>query len=164
MRSKAEQDLTKSPFVILMNKVTQSEKETFELGEKFAENLNTGDVVALFGELGSGKTRMIQGICSGLGVQELVSSPTFTLINQYYGRVTVYHFDFYRLSSIEEVRNIGSEEYFYNNGVSLIEWADRIADLLPPKRYEIILDHVFDENSQNIRKIQIYHIDNNLAE
>ena len=147
-----------------MNKVTQSEKETFELGEKFAENLNTGDVVALFGELGSGKTRMIQGICSGLGVQELVSSPTFTLINEYHGRVKIYHFDFYRLSSIEEARSIGSEDYFYDDGVSLIEWADRIVELLPSKRYEIILDHVFDETSQHIRKIQIYQIDEDLAE
>lgn len=118
--------------------VTQSEDETILAGEKFSERLDPGDVVALIGDLGSGKTRFAKGISKGLGVQETVASPTFTIINEHHsGKIPVYHFDFYRLKSITELDEIGFEEYLYGNGVCLLEWADMIQSKLPEKRFDI---------------------------
>jgi tRNA threonylcarbamoyladenosine biosynthesis protein TsaE len=109
------------------------------LGAEFAKaRLKTGDVVALIGELGAGKTRFIKGICSALGVVERVSSPSFTIVNEYLSNVgKIFHFDFYRISSISEVVNIGFDDYIYNEGICLIEWGDRVKEILPTKRYDI---------------------------
>ncbi|MBI1804016.1 MAG: tRNA (adenosine(37)-N6)-threonylcarbamoyltransferase complex ATPase subunit type 1 TsaE [Ignavibacteriae bacterium] len=118
---------------------TLSEDETIRYGEEFAGALLPGDVVAVIGDLGSGKTCFIKGICKGLGVTEHVASPTFTIVNEYHkGDLAVYHFDFYRVLSLREVHEIGFEEYLSSgDAICLIEWADRVLELLPPRRYDV---------------------------
>ncbi len=123
-----------------MQKTTFSPEETKGFGRTLAKELKAGSVVALTGPLGSGKTVLIQGICSGLGVTESVTSPSFVIINEYPGRVKVYHFDLYRLENIEEFIKLGYEEYFYGNGITLIEWAEKIKNFLPQERMEINLE------------------------
>ena len=120
---------------------THSEEETVAVGSELARRFSPGAVVALFGELGSGKTHLIKGICKGLGVSEHVGSPTFTILNEYRGsKLSVYHFDFYRIGSQGETREIGLQEYLRGDGVCLIEWADRVRDLLPPGRIDVHLE------------------------
>lgn len=119
---------------------TYSEDETILAGIKFAKRLTSGSVVALFGDLGTGKTRFIKGICNGLGVQEHVASPTFTIVNEYTcNTVKIFHFDFYRIKSVIEIKEIGFYEYIYNDGVCVIEWADRVQELLPLNRFDVHL-------------------------
>lgn len=110
---------------------THSAEETRSLGQKLGKLLRPGDFVALTGDLGAGKTQFTQGIAAGLGVEEAAVSPTYTLINEYEGRCPVYHFDVYRLDRIDEMEDLGYEEYFYGQGVTIVEWADRIRPLLP---------------------------------
>jgi tRNA threonylcarbamoyladenosine biosynthesis protein TsaE len=124
----------------MTEKTTFSPEETKEFGRALAKELKVGSVVALSGPLGSGKTVLIQGICSGLGVTEFVTSPSFVIINEYPGKVKVYHFDLYRLENIEDFIKLGHEEYFYGNGVTLIEWAEKIKAFLPQQRIEIDLE------------------------
>ena len=102
--------------------------------------LKTGDVVALIGDLGSGKTCLIQGICAGLDVEDDVTSPTFTLINEYRGRIPVAHVDLYRLEDAESVLDLGYDEYIDGDGVCLIEWADKFPDLLPDACIELRIE------------------------
>ncbi len=118
---------------------TNSVEETRALGERLGRQLNRGDVVALMGDLGSGKTSLVQGICRGLGVKGVVNSPSYTIVNEYAGRCSVYHLDFYRLHGREDLLSLGCEEYFYGDGICLIEWAERAADLLPAQRVEVHL-------------------------
>lgn len=127
---------------------------TQELGVRLAGELAPGDTVALNGDLGAGKTCLIQGICRGLGVQDWVNSPTFILINEYRGRadVPIYHFDLYRIQAPEELEDLGAEEYFSSDGICLIEWAERAAALLPPQRVEVELAWVADQ----VRRITIH--------
>jgi len=110
---------------------TKSAGETIALGEALGKKLLPGAVVALNGGLGAGKTYLSKGIARGLGFPGEVKSPTFTLINIYEGRVPVYHFDCYRLKNNADLENIGYEEYFFGKGVTLVEWAEKIAGLLP---------------------------------
>ena len=117
--------------------VTGGAEETRILGERFSRRLEPGDVVALYGGLGSGKTTLAQGICRGLGIREVVNSPTFTIVNEYHGRCPVYHLDCYRLEGAEDLVGLGYEEYFYGDGVCLIEWAEKAADVLPPVRFDV---------------------------
>ncbi len=119
---------------------TFSPEETKEFGRALAKELRVGSVVALSGPLGSGKTVLIQGLCSGLGVTEFVTSPSFVIINEYPGKVAVYHFDLYRLENTEEFIKLGYEEYFYGNGVTLIEWAEKVKSYLPEERMEVELE------------------------
>jgi tRNA threonylcarbamoyladenosine biosynthesis protein TsaE len=117
---------------------THSEQETIEAGARFALLLNPGDVVALVGDLGSGKTRFVKGIARGLGVKEHVTSPTFTILHEYTdGRLPVYHFDCYRMRSARELDEIGFDDYVYGDGVCVLEWADMIEERLPAHRFEI---------------------------
>lgn len=130
---------------------THSERATIECGEQFAKQLKPGDVVALYGDLGSGKTHFIQGICKGLGVSGHVASPTFTIVNEYEaGGIGIYHFDFYRLTSAREIRDIGFDEYTQRGGICLIEWAEKADDLLPVQRYDVRIDSADDPNTRNI--------------
>ena len=99
-----------------------SVQDTIKFGEKFGKLLISGDIIFLNGDLGAGKTTLSKSIGEGLGVQEYITSPTFTLINEYEGRLPLYHFDLYRLDSYEELEELGVEDYFYGNGVCLIEW------------------------------------------
>ena len=118
---------------------TGSEDETMALGERLGSVLRAGDVVALFGDLGAGKTVLAKGIAAGLGVDADVHSPTFTLIHEHFGEIPLYHVDLYRLSDENEVQMLGIDEYIYGNGVTVIEWADRMPNLLPPERIDITL-------------------------
>ena len=118
--------------------VTHNEQETIQAGKRFASRLKPGDVVACYGELGSGKTRFIKGICERLGVHGHVASPTFNILNIYsVNSLQVYHFDLYRLNDLREVLDLGFEEYTSGEGICLIEWAEKAADLLPAERYDV---------------------------
>lgn len=113
--------------------ISQSAEETIAFGQSVAATLRRGDVLALCGELGAGKTHFVKGITSGLGADAAVTSPTFTLIHEYFGgRLPAYHFDFYRLDDEDEALKIGLDEYLDGDGVCLIEWADKFPALLPP--------------------------------
>lgn len=116
---------------------TTSAGETMALGERLGTRLEPGDVLALFGDLGAGKTTFTKGLAVGLGLEADVHSPTFTLIHEHHGRIPLYHIDLYRLESELEVENIGIEEYIYGDGVTVIEWADRMKSLLPQGRLDI---------------------------
>ena len=115
-----------------MRMETFSAEETFAVGEEIGRNAKPGEVYTLTGDLGAGKTVLAQGIARGLGIVEPVNSPTFTIMQVYEeGRIPLYHFDVYRIGDIEEMDEIGYEDYFYGDGVSIIEWADLIRELLP---------------------------------
>lgn len=112
--------------------VTNSVAETRELGVRLAEKLKAGDVVLLEGELGAGKSELARGVAKGLGVQETVTSPSFTILNVYEsGRIPLYHFDWYRLESEEELYELGMDEYLGGNGVALVEWPGRCPEAVP---------------------------------
>ncbi len=111
---------------------TNSARETFELGKRLGEQARAGQIYTLVGDLGVGKTVFTQGMARGLGITEAVSSPTFTIVQEYQeGRLPFYHFDVYRIGDIEEMEEIGYDDYFFGEGVCMIEWADLIGDLLP---------------------------------
>jgi tRNA threonylcarbamoyladenosine biosynthesis protein TsaE len=112
--------------------ISHSETQTRRLGARLASLLQPADVLALVGDLGSGKTRWAQGVCRGLGVNAPVVSPTFSLVNEYQGKWPVYHIDLYRLVDAAETLTFGLDEYLYGSGISLIEWADRASDFMPP--------------------------------
>ncbi|HLW34187.1 MAG TPA: tRNA (adenosine(37)-N6)-threonylcarbamoyltransferase complex ATPase subunit type 1 TsaE [Chthoniobacterales bacterium] len=112
--------------------ISNSPDETESFGRRFAENVKSGDVLALTGDLGAGKTQFVKGLVAGLGDRGVVTSPTFTLIHEYSGgRLPVYHFDFLRLEDQQAAERLGLDEYFFGNGVSVIEWADRFRELIP---------------------------------
>ena len=118
-----------------------SERETYELGIKLGENALPGQVYTLIGDLGVGKTVFTKGLAIGLGIEEPVSSPTFTIVQVYdEGRLPFYHFDVYRIGEVEEMDEIGYEDYVYGEGVSLIEWANLIEDILPQHYTEIKIE------------------------
>jgi len=134
---------------------TSSSEETKRLGDKLARMLSPGDVVAFFGSLGSGKTTLIQGICRGLGVKGYVRSPCFVIINEYIGKLKVYHFDLFRLDNKEELFGLGYEEYFFGNGVCLVEWAEKAEELLPKERIEINLKIISEKKREiKVKKIK----------
>ena len=111
---------------------TNNPEETMRLGRKIGKLLKQGDVVALIGNLGAGKTVIANGLCRGIGVKEsYITSPTYTIINQYDGRIPVYHIDLYRLNDSKELYNLGWDEYIYGNGTCIIEWADKAGEMLP---------------------------------
>lgn len=124
-----------------MRKISKSVEETMEIGENFARGLKKGDVVALIGDLGAGKTVFTKGIAKGLGVKNsrYVNSPTFVIIKEYEGRLPLYHFDLYRLDGHSGFDDMNYEEYFYGDGVTVIEWADKIIGLLPDGCWEVNL-------------------------
>jgi len=135
----------------MMRIETHSEEETVAAGREYSRRLQPGDVVACFGGLGAGKTRFIKGICEGLGVREHVSSPTFTIVHEYHVReLHICHFDFYRLKSLGELREIGFEEYFDGKVICLIEWADKVSGLLPQKRCDVRFALGSDEQTREI--------------
>ncbi|MBI2160332.1 MAG: tRNA (adenosine(37)-N6)-threonylcarbamoyltransferase complex ATPase subunit type 1 TsaE [Candidatus Rokubacteria bacterium] len=125
--------------------VSTSPEETEAAGERLGRTLGPGDVVALVGELGAGKTCFIQGLVRGLGVTTRATSPTFVLINQYRGRVPVYHVDAYRTESLAELQDLGLPELFAGDGVTVVEWADKLLPLLPPGTIEVTIAGLGDE-------------------
>jgi len=123
-----------------MNIESFSTKETFDIGYKLGKEAQKGEVYCLGGDLGVGKTVFTQGFAKGLGIEEAVNSPTFTIVQVYEGsRLPFYHFDVYRIADIDEMDEIGYEDYFYGEGVCLIEWAGLIEEILPKDRTEIII-------------------------
>lgn len=120
---------------------TRSPGETYQLGIEIGEKAQEGQVYTLVGDLGVGKTVFTQGMAKGLGIQEPVSSPTFTIVQVYEeGRLPFYHFDVYRIGDVSEMDEIGYEDYVYSEGVSLIEWANLIEEILPEKRIAIMIE------------------------
>jgi len=132
---------------------SNSVKETIQLGQNLARRLKRGDFVALIGDLGSGKTVLTKGIAKGLGVKNAryVNSPTFVIIKEYKGKLPLYHFDLYRLDHPGILDSENFEEYFYGGGVTVVEWADKIKELLPKKRWEVRMSVV----AQDKRKVEI---------
>jgi len=126
--------------------VSHSLEETQQLGATLGEQLEGGELICLEGELGAGKTSLIQAIGRALGVTEPLTSPTFTLVNEHTGRtLTIYHVDLYRLNSTQEIVQAGIETYFYRDGICLIEWAEKAMELLPPEHLYITLLHAGDD-------------------
>lgn len=134
---------------------TRSAEETFALGEKIGRTAKPGDVFTLIGDLGVGKTVFTQGMAKGLGIEEPVSSPTFTIVQEYgEGRLPFYHFDVYRIGDTEEMDEIGFEDYVFGEGVSLIEWANLIEEILPEKRTEITIEKDLEQGFE-FRRIRV---------
>ena len=119
--------------MISLNNLEETEKFGLFLGE----NLRPGDVVCLNGDLGAGKTTLTKSIAKGLGIDDYVTSPTFTIVNEYYGKTDLYHIDTYRLDDMVDVDYLGFDEYFYSDGVTIVEWAEKIRDALPEEYMEI---------------------------
>lgn len=125
---------------------TNSAEETFAFGEEIGRGAKAGEVYTLIGDLGVGKTVFTQGLAKGLGITEPISSPTFTIVQVYEeGRLPFYHFDVYRIGDVEEMEEIGFEDYVYGEGVSLIEWANLIEEILPDKHTEIRIEKDLDQ-------------------
>lgn len=118
---------------------SNSREETQKIAYEFAKGLKPGDVVCLKGDLGAGKTVFVSGFVKAFGYHGYTSSPTFTLINEYMGEIPIYHFDVYRIDDADEMLAIGLDEYLYGEGICLIEWADKILELLPECRYEVTI-------------------------
>ena len=134
---------------------TMSPKETFELGKKIGLEAKAGEIICLDGDLGVGKTVFTQGFAKGLGIDEAVNSPTFTIIKEYdEGRLPLYHFDVYRIGDPEEMYEIGYEDYFYGQGVCLIEWAKLIEELIPDEAKIVLIEKNL-ENGLDYRKITV---------
>ena len=120
----------------------KNEHDTEEFGMKLASSLEPGDIVALIGDLGTGKTTLTKYIAKGLGVTEKIDSPTFNIVKEHKsGIIPLFHFDVYRLSSGDELLDIGADEYFYSDGVCIIEWADIVADVVPEKAKVILIEY-----------------------
>ncbi len=136
-----------------MNIKSNSEKETIELGKKIASSLKKGMIIVLTGDLGSGKTKLTEGILTYFGLQEEISSPTFTIVNEYNAKeFKIFHFDVYRLSDVDEFFAIGGEEYF-EKGVSIVEWGEMIEEILPQDYIKITFSR--DLENENTREINI---------
>ena len=137
---------------------TNTPKETFDFGKSLGESAKAGTVFTLIGDLGVGKTVFTQGLAKGLDILEPISSPTFTIVQVYEeGRLPLYHFDVYRIGDVEEMEEIGYEDYFYGEGVSLIEWANLIEEILPEKYTEIKIEKDL-EKGFDYRKITVTSI------
>lgn len=133
--------------------ICENPEQTMALGEKLAKECLPGTVIAFEGSLGAGKTTFSKGLAKGLGIKQEVTSPTYTIIAVYQGKLPLYHMDFYRMESSEEIELLGAEDYFYADGICLIEWSEKAADLLPEKHWTVqikILDN--DKREISIRK------------
>ncbi|MBQ7118924.1 MAG: tRNA (adenosine(37)-N6)-threonylcarbamoyltransferase complex ATPase subunit type 1 TsaE [Oscillospiraceae bacterium] len=137
-----------------MTYITKNERETESIGENFAKSLKPGCIVALRGEMGAGKTVFVRGVARGLGISGRVTSPTYTVVNEYNGEMPLFHFDLYRLGSADELFEIGFDDYLSRGGVCLIEWFEKAEDEYAP---DIVVDIVYgeeeDTRSINIREI-----------
>ena len=128
---------------MIESRTTTAAEETIALARMFAGRLKRGDVVALYGDLGSGKTQFVKGVCQAFKTHTPATSPSFVILNRYDGmdehhcEILLYHFDLYRVKSVTEIYDLGYEEFLQNDGVCLIEWAEMLGDLLPEQRYDV---------------------------
>jgi tRNA threonylcarbamoyladenosine biosynthesis protein TsaE len=130
-------------------------EKTMELGRQLGLKAGSGDIICLNGDLGAGKTHFTKGIAAGLGVDDQITSPTFTIVNEYEsGRLKLYHFDVYRVNNPDEIQNIGFDEYIFGKAVSVIEWSKYIAELIPEEYIEVNITKLPDRG-ENFRKIVI---------
>ena len=139
-----------------MKYISKDEAGTLEIASAFAVTLNPGSVVALIGELGTGKSVFARGVARGLGIKETITSPTFTLIHEYNiqnpelvihnpqfrGSINLYHMDLYRTNNVQEIYNIGVEDYFYGDGICLVEWAEKLGELFPKDAINVTIKHL----------------------
>ncbi|MEJ2740247.1 MAG: tRNA (adenosine(37)-N6)-threonylcarbamoyltransferase complex ATPase subunit type 1 TsaE [Dehalococcoidia bacterium] len=133
--------------------ISHSPEQTQALGKELGKFAREGDIFLLSGDLGTGKTCLTQGIAWGLGVKEYAFSPSFVLIREYHGRLPLYHIDFYRLNSVEEIIDLTLEEYLYGNGICVLEWAEKGITVLPPDNLHISLEYM--SNADMDRKVQL---------
>lgn len=126
--------------------------DTQRIAKEIAQGLKGGEFIAMYGDLGAGKTAFVQGLAAALGIKNHITSPTFTIVNEYEGRLPLYHFDVYRIADPDEMYEIGYEEYINGNGVCVVEWAELIEDLFPPTYYKITILKD-DEKDFDYRKI-----------
>lgn len=139
---------------------TNSPEETFALAKQLGEAVEPGTVFTLTGDLGVGKTVFAQGLAEGLGITEPINSPTFTIVQVYdEGRLPFYHFDVYRIGDVEEMEEIGYEDYFYGDGVCLVEWAELIGEILPQRRTQILIEKDL-EKGFDYRRITLEEVGN----
>ena len=137
--------------------ISKNEQDTIDFAEKFASSLSVGDIVVLTGELGSGKTKFVQGVLKHFNMEDEISSPTFTIVNEYTSdKTNVYHFDVYRLEDSDEFYAMGGDEYF-SKGICLIEWGEMIEDILPKPYIKIIFSK--DEEKSDYRKLEILKVE-----
>ena len=135
-----------------------SSEETFAFGEKIGQQATAGDLFTLIGDLGVGKTVFTQGVAKGLDIEEPICSPTFTILQVYEeGRIPFYHFDVYRIGDVEEMEEIGYEDYFYGDGVTFVEWANLIEEILPSKLTRITIEKDLDKGF-DYRKITVEQV------
>lgn len=139
---------------------TNAPEETFTLAKQLGEAAESGMVFTLTGDLGVGKTVFAQGLAEGLGITEPINSPTFTIVQVYEeGRLPFYHFDVYRIGDVEEMEEIGYEDYFYGDGVCLVEWAELIGEILPQRRTQILIEKDL-EKGFDYRRITLEEVGN----
>ncbi len=136
--------------------ITNSPEETMKLAKDMGKELKPGAVITLSGELGAGKTLFTKGIARGMGIDEEITSPSFSLLEIHEGDLTLYHFDLYRIEFPDELEELYFEEYWEGEGVSIIEWPERAHEILPEKRTEICIEYM----NSNSRRITIEHLDN----
>ncbi len=129
--------------------ISNSEEETKRIGEKIGKKLKKGDVIALYGEFGAGKTVLTKGIAKGLECNEQVKSPSFVFVHEYQGKVPIYHIDLYRANKLEDIMTFGIQEFFSSQGICIIEWAERAKELLPENTIKIELK-TLNENTREI--------------
>jgi tRNA threonylcarbamoyladenosine biosynthesis protein TsaE len=134
----------------MLKLITESAEETSNIGEQLGRLLSSGNIICLSGDLGAGKTAFTKGIAKGMGIEDYVTSPTYTIINEYEGRLPLYHFDVYRLNDVEEMYELGYEEYFFGDGVVVLEWADIVRDIIPGERLWITILNTKGDNSREI--------------
>ena len=130
---------------------------TKKIAQDFAKTLKPGDVVCMYGDLGAGKTEFVRAMAQEFGITDYITSPTFTIVNEYRGRLDLYHFDVYRIADSDEMYEIGYDEYIDGDGICVIEWAELIDDILPPHRYNVTINKDF-AKSESYRKITIEEI------
>lgn len=136
----------------MRNVIIRDETETKKFATDVAQTLKKGDVIALVGDLGTGKTTLSKYIAEALGITETITSPTFTIVQEYdSGRLPLYHFDVYRVDDIEEMYRIGYEEYFYGEGVCIVEWADIVEEIIPEDAKVIFIEYGEDEGERLYR-------------
>jgi len=142
--------------------ISKSENETIKVGFEFAKKLKPGSMVGLYGDLGSGKTQFVKGVCKSFNVKEVVNSPTFTVVNEYHGTnadstsaIDIFHIDLYRMKNMEEIFGIGFDEYLESGGICLVEWAEKLDGIIPEERYDVKLSVV----DATTREITVANID-----